>query len=103
MKEYTVEVYDDGDKYWYLNGKRHRENDLPAIEFANGYKAWYINGKRHRETGAAIEDSNGTKYWYLNGIRMSEEEFDKRMNPTKELTVAEISKLLGYDIKIVKG
>jgi len=25
------------------------------------------------------------------------------MNPGKELTVAEVSKLLGYDVKIVKG
>jgi len=25
------------------------------------------------------------------------------MNSTKELTVAEVSKLLGYDVKIVKG
>ena len=44
-KEYTVRVYDDGSKHWYLNGKCHRE-DGPAIEDANGHKAWYINGKQ---------------------------------------------------------
>ena len=27
-----------GDKYWFLNGKRHRV-DGPAVEFANGDKA----------------------------------------------------------------
>ena len=32
MIEYTVEVYDSGTKYWYLNGERHRE-DGPAIEW----------------------------------------------------------------------
>ena len=31
MIEYTVKVYDNGDKEWYLNGKLHRE-DGPAIE-----------------------------------------------------------------------
>ena len=31
MIEYKVEVYDNGSKEWYLNGKRHRE-DGPAVE-----------------------------------------------------------------------
>ena len=34
-----------GDKLWYLNGKRHRE-DGPAVECANGYKEWYLNGEK---------------------------------------------------------
>lgn len=48
MKTYTVNVYDDGGKYWYLNGKCHRE-DGPAVEFADGSKLWYLNGKRLTE------------------------------------------------------
>jgi len=66
MIEYTVKVSPNGDKSWYLNDKRHRE-DGPAIEWANGYKYWYLNDKRHREDGPAIEYSNGDKSWYLNG------------------------------------
>ena len=31
-----------GNKYWYMNGKRHRENG-PAVEWANGSKFWYLN------------------------------------------------------------
>ena len=31
MIEYTVKVWANGDKVWYLNGKRHRE-DGPAVE-----------------------------------------------------------------------
>ena len=65
MKTYTVEVSDDGTKYWYLNDQRHRE-DGPACEDADGSKVWYLNGKLHREDGPAIEDANGTKAWYLN-------------------------------------
>ena len=45
MIEYTVKVHDSGNKYWFLNGARHRE-DGPAIEYANGSKEWYKNGKR---------------------------------------------------------
>ena len=44
MIEYTVQVFNDGTKRWYLNGKRHRE-DGPAIEWIDGYKAWYLNGQ----------------------------------------------------------
>ena len=65
MIEYTVKVYADGTKRWYLNGKRHRE-DGPAIEYADGTKFWYLNGKRHREDGPAVEYADGTKCWYLN-------------------------------------
>ena len=74
MIEYTVKVHDNGTRYWYLNGNRHRE-DGPAVENANGDKYWYLDGKLHREdinpetglTMPAVEYTNGTKEWYLNG------------------------------------
>ena len=101
-KEYTVRVYDDGSKYWYLNEKLHREDgpaiecangyltkawylngkchreDGPAIEYASGHKQWYKNGKFHREDGPAIEYADGSKHWYLNGKQLTEEEFNNR-------------------------
>ena len=102
MIEYTVKVYNNGDKYWYLNGRRHRE-DGPAIECASGDKSWYLNGKLHREDGPAIEYAGGYKSWYLNGTNYTEKEFNEKMNPTvKELSVSEISKLLGYEVKVVE-
>ena len=101
MIEYAVLAFDNGDRYWFINNKLHRE-DGPAVEFSdgtkrwylsgkchrengsavefyNGTKYWYLNGKFHREDGPAIEDANGDKYWYLNGEELSEEEFNKRM------------------------
>ena len=48
MIKYTVEVYSNGTKKWYLNGKAHRE-DGPALEGANGTTEWYLNGKRMTE------------------------------------------------------
>ena len=77
MIEYTVEVYDNGEKYWYLNDKLHRE-DGPALEYADGYKEWWLNGKLHREDGPAVECVNGIKKWYLNGKKVTEEEHKKR-------------------------
>ena len=49
MITYTVKVSDAGDKYWYLNGKIHRE-DGPAVEFVNGTKHWYLDGKQFSES-----------------------------------------------------
>jgi len=62
-----------GNKIWYLNGKKHRENG-PTCEYADGHKEWWVNGKRHREDGPAIEYTSGDKEWYLNGILVSKEE-----------------------------
>ena len=67
-----------GDKYWFLNGKRHRENG-PAIEYANEDRVWWLNGKLHRENGPAIEFPNGSKWWYLNGIEYSESDYWKEL------------------------
>ena len=64
---------------------------------------FYKNGTQelHRLDGPAVE-LDGKKYWYINGVKYTEEEFNRKMNPVKELTVEEISKLLGYDVKVVK-
>ena len=94
--------YTDGHKLWYLNGKSHRENGLPAVEYIDGTKVWYVNGKRHREDGAAVEYTNGNKEWWLNGEQYSEEAFKGKTRKVKELTVKEITELLGYDVKIIK-
>ena len=124
MKEYIVRVYEnrtewlnkegkfhredgpavewaDGDKHWYINNELHRE-DGPAAEWADGSKFWYINGKSHREDGPAVEWADGSKYWFLNGKRLSEEEFNQRMNPTIEMTMEEVCQALGKNIKIIK-
>jgi hypothetical protein len=122
--KYEVRVYTNGDKFWYLNGKIHREDgpaveesdgskawylngkldrkDGPATEWATGNKAWYSNGKRHREDGPAMEWADGHEGWYLNGKRLTEEEFNKCMAPTVEMTMAQISEALGKNVKVVK-
>ena len=66
--------YLNGDKAWYIKGKRHRENK-PAIEFCNSYKSWWQNGKRHREDGPAVERIDGSKAWFLNDKKYTEEEY----------------------------
>jgi len=101
MITYEVHVDIDGSKEWYLNGKRHRE-DGPAIEWADGSKSWWLNGLSHREDGPAVEWASGSKSWWLNGKKLTEKEFVKRTSKVKEMTVKEISDLLGYEAKIIK-
>ena len=123
MLEYTVKVWPDGTKRWYLNGERHREDgpavercsgskewwvngkrhreDGPAVEWSDGYKEWWINGERHREDGPAVEGSIRTKRWWINGKQVTEEEHSRLTSGTKELTVEQIEQLLGHKVKVV--
>jgi len=65
--------YANGSKAWWVNGQLHRERDLPAVEHFYGTKCWYINGQCHREGDLpAIEYVNGTKKWFVNGKRHRE-------------------------------
>jgi hypothetical protein len=124
MIEYTVKVYESGDKEWYLNGKFHREDgpaieyitgsklwylngklhreDGPAIEYITGSKSWYLNGKLHREDGPACEYPSGEKAWYLNGKQLTKSEHAEQTNPAVEMTVEQICKALGKKVKVVK-
>ena len=102
MIEYTLQVDTSGTRYWYHHGKLHRE-DGPAIESAKGTRYWYHHGKLHREDGPAIEYACGDRRWYLNDQELTESEFNARMNPAVEMTVAELEKKLGIkNLKITK-
>ena len=101
MIEYTVKVDLNGTKYWFLNDKRHRE-DGPAMEYASGSKSWWLNDELHREDGPATEFADGSKAWYLNGKQVTEQEHKRRTSPVAEMTVSEISKALGKQVKVVE-
>lgn len=53
----------------------HRDDDLPAIEYANGTLEWYYKGKLSRKNAPAIIRQDGSKEYYIFGIRFTEEEF----------------------------
>ena len=104
IKKYYVTVDVDGTTYWYKDAKctiLHRENG-PAIEYADGSKSWWQNGQRHRADGPAIEWTSGRKDWFINGNRMTEAEFLAATHPPVEMTVADVEKLLGKRVKIIK-
>ena len=84
-----------------MNGKLHRE-DGPAREWANGDKSWYLNGKLHREDGPAREYADGSKSWYLNDEEVTEEEHKRMTSKVVEMTMEEINKALGKQVKVVE-
>ena len=67
---------------------------------ASGSKLWYLNDKLHREDGPASEWADGCKSWYLNGEWLTEEEHKAKTNPTVEMTMEEICKSLGKNVKV---
>tara|TARA_Y100001956_G_scaffold56034_1_gene55020 strand:- start:172 stop:408 length:237 start_codon:yes stop_codon:yes gene_type:complete len=76
------------------------EDNKPVMKIdSNGNKCWWLNGKLHREDGPAIEWADGDKWWYLNGEEVTEEEV---MNPVEEMTMEEICKALGKNVKVIK-
>lgn len=93
--------YADGDKWWYQGGQLHRI-DGPAIVDERGSKHWFQNNQLHRIDGPAVEYANGEKFWYINGEELCEAEFLAATQPVVEMTVAEVEKLLGKRVKIVK-
>lgn len=90
--------YADGDKHWYRHGLCHRE-DGPAREYASGHKEWCLDDRLHREDGPAIEYANGSRGWYLNSEELTEEEFNARMNPVKQMTDIDLLKLALEDLE----
>ena len=57
---------------------------------AHGVEVWYLNDELHCEHGAAIRHANGDKTWYLRGEKLTEAEFNKRMNKSCSGKVVEI-------------
>ena len=104
IKKYYVTVDDAGTAYWHKDTRckgLHRD-DGPAVEFANGHKEWYQNGQRHRTDGPAVEWWDGGKSWYINGKKLTETEFLAATQPVVELTVADVEKLVGKRVEIIK-
>jgi len=93
--------WSDGDKFWYVDGKRHRL-DGPASEYADGNKSWWVGGKLHRLDGPAIEWADGTKFWYVESKRLTEKQSLALTAPTLELTLEQIAAKFGVDASKVK-
>jgi len=99
MTIYTVKVSDNGDTYWYLDGKCHR-TDGPAIELADGDKLWYVDGKQHRTDGPAIEGASGSKFWYLDNKELTQAQWLEAVKP-KPSCVGKVVEVDGVKYRLI--
>ena len=62
-------IYGSESKQWFQNGLFHRDNDMPAIIWSTGSQEWYQRGLLHRDNDEpAIIYADGTQYWYQNNL-----------------------------------
>ena len=73
-----------------------------VVSCGNGNKAWYLNGERHREDGPAIEYLDGTKRWYLNDIEVTEEEHRKSVERKYKKDHINPSHYKQYHIEVIE-
>ena len=79
-KVYTKEEFD----------KLPKEKQTGCIIYPNGNKFWYKEGKCHREDGPASEFNNGKKEYWLEGFAYSEKEFKQKLTqPNKDKPAVE--------------
>ena len=63
--------------------------DGPAVEYADGDREWYVDGKRHRTDGPAVEWVDGYKSWWVDDeLYSTEKDFNKFIQEVKELPLA---------------
>jgi hypothetical protein len=71
--------YDNCDRFWYKDGIKHRDDNLPAVIYGieNSNMRWYVNGKKHNDDGPAYINT-GHKCgweirWYIKGLKHRED------------------------------
>ena len=58
-------------KYYYENGRLHRDEDNLAVIYSDGCRLYYKNGEHHRDGDKpAVIESNGYKSYYKNGVKI---------------------------------
>lgn len=100
----------DGSEKWYFKGKRHRKDGGPAEynpTVPDGASKWFYRGQLHRVGGPAIDDpKNGITRYYVTGKEYkTTKNYDlacEKFRNTREITVAELQKVLGGKFRIVK-
>lgn len=68
-------IFPDGSAEWWIDGKLHRESDLPAMVYLyddgeNNGRTWLFNGLEHRDTKDPVTGLTNPSYISKNGANM---------------------------------
>jgi hypothetical protein len=67
-------IWANGCEEWHKFGRTHRDDDKPAITWPNGEMSWYVRGILHRNNGKPARiRSNGYQEWYVLGQSVGED------------------------------
>ncbi len=60
-------VFPDGGEEWTFQGKKHREDDKPAVTLVDGTREWWFHGNLHRDGDkpARIMHDGSEEWWQL--------------------------------------
>ncbi len=62
----------NGSQEWRQHGYLHRDNDQPAIIYAGISQLWYRHGERHRDNGLpAVIHADGVVEYWINDTKIS--------------------------------
>lgn len=61
----AVTLTDGSKQQWWVRGKKHREDGMPAVT-SLGKQQWWKNGLKHRDDGPAVV-AGRLKQWWRNG------------------------------------
>jgi len=54
-------IHSNGTQFWYKHGEQHRNDDKPALIWADGSQWWYKHGEQHRDNDKpAVIDHDGS-------------------------------------------
>lgn len=97
-------VYGPNENIWYDQAMLELSNSDEQVVFRkNNIEYWFFKGKLHREDGpAVINMETGEKHWALEDKQYTEEEFNRKMSPVKDMTLKEISEALGFTVRIIE-
>ena len=81
---YSIPWMDGGNTMYYADAtkKQLHRVDGPAVEYPNGDKEWWVNGKRHREDGPAVCWKTLQQY-YIHNKHLTFEEFNEHLKKLK--------------------
>jgi len=64
--------------------REYKEGKYVIHELLNGDKTWWVNGKRHREDGPAYDGAiDNYKAWFLDDKKYTEKKYIKEMRKRK--------------------
>lgn len=79
--------YTSGRQEWYRHGRRHRENDQPAVIDGQD-REWWVNDRRHRDDRQPAVIHAGRREYWVNGVDVTPRAITPHMSINRRQGIA---------------